>query len=332
MQPTEHKSKNAKCQSQIAEWQGASIQHSSFCIQHFLRRSRAAFTLVELLVTITIIGILAGMMFGGLQLARESAREQATKATIAKLHTIIMKRYESYMTRRVPLDLSKKADGTPLTLAEQAQDRLYAIRDLMRMEMPDRSSDINDVPITLPKSGKNIARPALSQLYYAKLNAPGCTVENDNGIKNGAAELLYLIVSMGSPEAMEQFNQSEIGDTNGNGWPEFLDGWGRPIWFLRWAPAYSTDATHRYSDIQFADPDKHHDPFDPRRVDSAAFQMFPLIYSSGTDKEPGLETKAFLSFTAMHGDIFGNNEFTTIGTPKDGHGIGLITNHHIEQR
>ena len=76
------------------------------------------------------------------------------------------------------------------------------------------------------------------------------------------AEMLYMIVSMGSPEAMEQFNQSEIGDTDGNGWPEFLDGWGRPIFFLRWAPGFSP-----YSDIQtMADPIKHdHDPFDPRR-------------------------------------------------------------------
>ena len=28
-----------------------------------------------------------------------------------------------------------------------------------------------------------------------------------------------MIVSMGSPEAMEQFSASEIGDTNGNGYP-----------------------------------------------------------------------------------------------------------------
>ena len=47
-----------------------------------------------------------------------------------------------------------------------------------------------------------------------------------------------MIVSMGSPEAMEQFSQSEIGDTDHNGYPEFLDGWGKPIFFLRWAPGF----------------------------------------------------------------------------------------------
>ena len=41
--------------------------------------SRSAFTLVEMLVTVTIIGILAAMSFGALQMAREAARETATK-------------------------------------------------------------------------------------------------------------------------------------------------------------------------------------------------------------------------------------------------------------
>ena len=64
-----------------------------------------AFTLVELLVTITIIGMLAAMMLGALQVARQAGREYATKATIAKLNNIIMQRYESYLTRRVPIQI-----------------------------------------------------------------------------------------------------------------------------------------------------------------------------------------------------------------------------------
>ena len=75
------------------------IHHSSI---HPLIHSRRGFTLVEMLVTISIIGILTGLVFGALQMARAAAREAATKATIAKLNTIIMDRYESYMTRRVP--------------------------------------------------------------------------------------------------------------------------------------------------------------------------------------------------------------------------------------
>ena len=49
------------------------------------------------------MAILAAMTLGVLQAPRNSGREYATKATIAKLNNIIMQRYESYLTRRVPI-------------------------------------------------------------------------------------------------------------------------------------------------------------------------------------------------------------------------------------
>jgi prepilin-type N-terminal cleavage/methylation domain-containing protein len=323
----------------------------------------SGFTLIELLVTIAIIGILASMALGVMQAARQSAAKAATTATITKLNNIIMRRYESYLTRRVPLDLSKDTSGNRMSPKQMAEDRLYAIRDIMRMEMPDRSEDINSDPIQLPNSHNKVARPALSSLYYSRLNATPPTT--GSGEAAGGAELLYLIVSLGSPEAMGQFGPSEIGDTNGNGWPEFLDGWGRPIFFLRWAPGYTP-----YSDVQKWDPEpsstvtqsRYHDPFDPRRADLPAFQLIPLIYSGGPNSEPGLQVKDGFDFAktggTRQGDIFGNrwDEFRHIGEPawycvdhpkdkKSDPGVcstcgkklvsvsgGNITNHHIETR
>ena len=173
---------------------------------------------MELLVTITIIGIMAGLVFGALHAAREMSATSATKATIAKLNAIIMKRYESYLTRRVPVNLSGLAPS------KAAEDRLYAIRDLIRMEMPDRATDIpvlsggtlSDGPIQLPNSKQSVPWPALSQLYSNRLtNSPPMVngVKQEHG-QNGGAEFLYMIVSMGSPEAMDQFGASEIGDTD----------------------------------------------------------------------------------------------------------------------
>jgi hypothetical protein len=300
------------------------------------------------LVTITIIGILAAMVLGAMHASGELAKEYATKSTIAKLNNIIMERYESYMTRRVPVDLSTDTSGNRLTPVQSAVDRLYAIRDLMRMELPDRQYDVMDdtktaiPPIVLPYSKKRIEQPAIYTLFYTQMaNAPA---GNGNTLADVSAELLYMIVSIGSPESMEQFNQSEIGDVDGNRLPEFLDGWGRPISFLRWAPAFLG------SDIQMNNANTQHDPFDSRSTE-AAYQLIPLIYSSGPDGKPGLRRNGYSGpssvgfyFANPSNDyattrLFSSSEFPNIGEPSDNGGTGTltyyhdnITNHHIEQR
>ena len=83
-----------------------------------VRRGRAAFTLIELLISISIIAIMASMMLFALYSAQESAKADKTKALIAKLDSIIKSRWDSYRTRRVPVDTSAEqltatAFGTP---------------------------------------------------------------------------------------------------------------------------------------------------------------------------------------------------------------------------
>lgn len=68
------------------------------------RSWRRGFTLVELLVSIVIIAILAGLVFGALQRAGSTAKVVHTKSTIAKLNASLMDRWDSYRTRRLPFD------------------------------------------------------------------------------------------------------------------------------------------------------------------------------------------------------------------------------------
>jgi Tfp pilus assembly protein PilE len=252
---------------------------------------------VELLVVVVIIGIIAGISMAALQGVQQSARAEKTRATITKLHAIISGLYESYQTRRVAVTPSGPAP------AMAARAKLFALRDLMRLEMPERLNDVTLDPLPNPYAaqGRPIPRPALSQAYRARylaarnrtVNRYGSGTNRDEGMERmgryGSAECLYMIVMLSDPEARSQFADSEIGDADDDGLPEFLDGWGNPIMFLRSAPGLED------SDLQLTVPDpmdatdrgrasvKDHDPFDTNIVDYNAWRLVPYIYSAGAD-------------------------------------------------
>jgi prepilin-type N-terminal cleavage/methylation domain-containing protein len=243
-------------------------RHSPLTTSHL----NPGFTLIELLVTIAIIGILAGMALGAIRYVRHSALETKTKATIAKLNALVMQRYESYVTRRVPLNTS----GLSPRIA--AKYRYLAILDLMRMEMPERPVDILDAPLNLSSGAQWTERPALTQLFLKKYTANPFHV-------HPCAKLLFMWISMTYPEALEQFGQDEIADVDGDGWPVFVDAWGMPIYFLRWAPGFLPPN----SDIQSGDPINDHDPYDTQRIyANTNYRLIPLIYSPGPDKKYGI--------------------------------------------
>lgn len=292
---------------------------------HPVRRGTPGFTLIELLVAVTIIGILASIVLGALASARITARRAKTKATITKLHNVVMGKYESYRTRRLPISTT----GMHPSIA--AQWRLDAIRDLMRMEMPERWSDVNDDsdddpsfvylrPSIYPPAGRKISQPSLSQSFerrfrrarlaiLARTPAPTPAEAKELLDRYASAECLYMIVTTGDSDARAQFHDSEVGDVDGDGLPEFVDAWGHPILFLRWAPAFiGSDIQPNVAAYNPSPPPdvvmveammadaavSDHDPFDPFKVDMdpdpsdtdyvpRGWRLVPLIYSAGPD-------------------------------------------------
>ena len=144
--------KNAKCRRATAFGERASTRgHCAFCIDHFAfcnSPPRRGFTLVELLITILIISILAGLILGVAALAGETAREAQTRHVVARLHNLLMERYDTYKTRRVRLrdDVEEAIKSNFSSGARRgavlAEARLYALREMILMEIPDRWSDV----------------------------------------------------------------------------------------------------------------------------------------------------------------------------------------------
>jgi len=269
-----------------------------------------AFTLVELLVAITIMGILSSIALFALASVQESAKGDKTRATIAKLNALVMAKYESYRTRRVPVDV--KAVAAYRNYAANnlgwAEARVDVLRELMRMELPDRFTDIIDNPVTAwtdATTGKPdyMQRPSASVAYLAALPATRSTFAE-------GAKCLYLFVSHGTdnPDVMQLFGQDEIA-TDTDGMNYFVDGWGQPIFLQRWAPGFTsplqpwnvnpTDALGNANTNKIYPTT--HDPLDPLQMyrpttgdlfynptlpanEQIYPPLYPLIFSCGPDQ------------------------------------------------
>ncbi len=257
---------------------------------------RGGYTLVELLVTTLIITLLASVALVGIAGAREIARENRTRAQIAYLKELLNPMYDAYLTRAIPVRLPFNAAGNQIPAA-----RLRLVRELMRMEMPDRVTDVQDGPTTTFQVGTinrstgaatapQTLPPLSSALFrsHQRRATAGWTPEFQG------SECLYLIVSSirdGDQNGLDFFLDKEIADTDGDGMPEILDAWGNPIEFLRWAPGHRS-VVQKGDSVPLAERDP--DPFDPFKIDPRAktadptFALTPLIVSGGKSEEIGL--------------------------------------------
>jgi prepilin-type N-terminal cleavage/methylation domain-containing protein len=291
------------------------------------RFPRAGFTLVELLVAITIISILASLILGVASVAGETARHRKTEQMIARLHTLLMEHYDTYKTRRVAVrqEITSGINNQQTTSAAQkgqmmALARLYALRELILMEVPDRWSDILLTDVPKNPSGLDDAyfpffqdtsqasargRTSLADVYLRRYAAIATGTNSLTGKRNTAeeitdnqgAECLYLVITLatGDGEARTMFGEKTIGDTDGDGAKEFLDGWEQPINFLRWAPGFDSLIQIDTFELSAMSPSvraeaiaNDHDPFDMYRIDVQAYRLVPLIFSAGPDETFGI--------------------------------------------
>ncbi|MEQ8849122.1 prepilin-type N-terminal cleavage/methylation domain-containing protein [Botrimarina sp.] len=326
-----------------------------------VKNPRRAITLIELLIAIAIISVLAALLVGVAGRAGEVARDARTRSLVGRIHTLVIERYDLYRTRRVELNQNAVANlaidsnsddrsdlagiylDTLNSIQGNAAARLAGQRELMKFEMPDRWTDVWGGPLpsidqlsdedyaAFPPAFVTGAIP-LRNKYLRELRAAagrdnrstlmGNTIPEI--LANQSAECLYLMVmnATGDGEAPSLFNENDVGDTDGDGLREFLDGWGQPIGFLRWAPGFDSDLQWSIASLQrrYDRPPtglssveavreavlEDHDPLDVFRLDTPApslspfdattdaltvrgWRLVPLVFSIGADGEAGIE-------------------------------------------
>lgn len=108
-----------------------------------------AFTLVEILVTMAILAFIAGFSLIAASGARTTAREARTRAIIASVDSVLQEKYDALRYRAFAVEIpnlfnSLGADevGFEVLASERARVRLQMLRDWMRIELPDRFSDL----------------------------------------------------------------------------------------------------------------------------------------------------------------------------------------------
>ena len=309
--------------------------------------SPKGFTLVELLTVIVIISMLAAISLVALNGAYKEAKIAKTRGTIAKLDAAIQQIFEEFGDRYEEKAIDQLVDSNfstaqintlvddfasatfssyysvdPVSAQEKARAAIkrHLIGDMMRMEMPQSWAEVFDsqsppnslqpipIPITISGIPVRVPQPAVFSYYYTEY----CRYSGDPAIGPSQAALLYLIIANLNPEALESFHSSEIGDPDDEGFPKFLDAWGRPIQFLRWAPGFvgsdrqpdvvtnagivdlsDWQAGPNDLNLDYANPSpletafiragqKMPDPFDSTDHLRGWF-LYPLVYSAGPD-------------------------------------------------
>ena len=200
---------------------------------------RAAFTLVELLLVVSIIAVLASLGVGVLAQAQNDAAISATRSRISLIEKILETELENYEVRRSPFSLSELRNASA-DLTELKDLKRRVIADLIRAEMPDGSAAMPrafPTPLLTPLlTGTSL--PSVDLASVRKWADATDWPQPGDGFLGAVkrSEMLYEILlnlEIDGTSAVEQIGSQAIGDSDGNGKLEIVDAWREPI-FLQW--------------------------------------------------------------------------------------------------
>ena len=185
---------------------------------------RSAFTLLELLVVVAIIGTLLAISVGATFAFLTTARESATRATLAKVDGKLQRRLSAfYIDTQAGGSLGGVSDV--LSVMGIKNKQLGTMPQYMATDGEDFTLERNDVAVRLNNANGDPAPPF------------GRDGFNVDPTASSEALLLFLerAETFGERDTDGQaFRESELADTDGDGFRELVDGFGNPLRFYRW--------------------------------------------------------------------------------------------------
>ncbi len=181
---------------------------------------RDGFTLLELMMVITIIGFLAAMAAAVVTNLVTTAREEATAATILKIHEMLNQRIVAFEKTLKGSYLEKLVEQELERLEQVPSPGIYGVRPKVAEILVRKRLFKTNFPQRYSETDRIAAEPASDPVTES-------------------AELLYFILAEAevfgvSPVDSEAFTTSEVTDTDNDGRLEFVDAWGKPLRFYRW--------------------------------------------------------------------------------------------------
>ncbi|WP_417732941.1 type II secretion system protein [Rosistilla oblonga] len=302
------------------------------------RLSRHGFTLVELMVAMALVSILAVMVTVALNSAQQDARLARTRSLVQRIDEILQYKMEEYKTRKLPVQLPLSSSTVEMTLlpVEVSRVRMMMMRDLMRMEMPDRRSDLIDASLSTPvRIGPTNIRAIVERTNSAgaSLGAVATSVawttpsRYENYIKRlpanladwsasyESSECLYLILStttLNGVSALDLISPANVTDLDEDNMPEIVDPFGNPISWVRWPAGAASSVVTQAGEDEF---DLLNSDWGFRTAGdvSPSFSLRPLVVSAGLDGELGLVTTEYP--TTPYGQMMWPDS-TTDGRPR----------------
>ncbi|MEM7452964.1 MAG: type II secretion system protein [Planctomycetota bacterium] len=99
-----------------------------------IKQERSGFTLVELLLVISVIAVLSSLALFVVRGARSDAQHAATRMRSSQAEAAVQQRMENYEFRRVPVRLNDYVAGSSRIVLNLVRNRIIA--DMVHVEMP----------------------------------------------------------------------------------------------------------------------------------------------------------------------------------------------------